>query len=134
MTNKAKEKTDSLMELVREFEASWSLIGGRFDNGDQISQACVLERVLRAEIYEALMEFYVAGTLILTTYQPNVSLNPGNGDTLKPCPFCGESNVSVIDGSTFRWRLAQCNCCGASTGFNDQPLVRSCSTATRSRR
>jgi Lar family restriction alleviation protein len=32
---------------------------------------------------------------------------------LKPCPFCGETGVSVIEGSTFRWRLAQCNHCGA---------------------
>jgi len=31
----------------------------------------------------------------------------------KPCPFCGGSNATVIEGSTFRWRLVKCNCCGA---------------------
>ena len=35
---------------------------------------------------------------------------------LKPCPFCGETNVSVNNGSTFRWRVAVCNCCGAQAG------------------
>lgn len=30
-----------------------------------------------------------------------------------PCPFCGSHDVSVIDGDTFRWRLAQCNGCSA---------------------
>ena len=31
----------------------------------------------------------------------------------KPCPFCGEDNVKVREGSTFRWRLVECQCCGA---------------------
>lgn len=30
-----------------------------------------------------------------------------------PCPFCGHSNVTVGEGSTFRWRLAICLNCGA---------------------
>lgn len=29
------------------------------------------------------------------------------------CPFCGAHDVAVIEGDTFRWRLARCNCCGA---------------------
>lgn len=33
-----------------------------------------------------------------------------------PCPFCGGVNVSVRDGSTFRWMLAECNECGATAG------------------
>ena len=34
----------------------------------------------------------------------------------KPCPFCGGVDVRVVDGSTFRWRRAECNDCGASAG------------------
>lgn len=30
-----------------------------------------------------------------------------------PCPFCGASDVAVVEGDTFRWRLVLCNCCGA---------------------
>lgn len=30
-----------------------------------------------------------------------------------PCPFCGERSVTVHEGSTFRWRLAECDACGA---------------------
>lgn len=33
-----------------------------------------------------------------------------------PCPFCGYESVSVIEGSTFRWRLAECSNCGARSG------------------
>jgi Lar family restriction alleviation protein len=33
-----------------------------------------------------------------------------------PCPFCGGPSVSVSDGSTFRWRVAACNTCGAQCG------------------
>lgn len=36
-------------------------------------------------------------------------------DTL-PCPFCGTSGVTVREGSTFRWRIATCNECGAQCG------------------
>lgn len=31
----------------------------------------------------------------------------------KPCPFCGATEVEVVQGDTFRWRLAQCQQCGA---------------------
>lgn len=31
----------------------------------------------------------------------------------KPCPFCGESKISISDGSTFRWRHVECRACGA---------------------
>lgn len=34
----------------------------------------------------------------------------------KPCPFCGERNVHVIEGSTFRWKVAECSECGARSG------------------
>lgn len=33
-----------------------------------------------------------------------------------PCPFCGSTEVSVIEGSTFRWMVAQCDGCGAQAG------------------
>ena len=32
---------------------------------------------------------------------------------LKPCPFCGESTVYVVDGESFRYRVATCSNCGA---------------------
>jgi Lar family restriction alleviation protein len=35
---------------------------------------------------------------------------------VKPCPFCGCHDVAVIEGDTFRWRLARCNACGAQAG------------------
>lgn len=38
---------------------------------------------------------------------------------IKPCPFCGATNISVIEGDTFRWRLARCNECEAQA-----PMVR----------
>lgn len=31
----------------------------------------------------------------------------------KPCPFCGSENVSVVEGSTFRWRAISCAECDA---------------------
>ena len=37
-------------------------------------------------------------------------------DTPKPCPFCGERNVFVREGSTFRWKVAECAQCGARSG------------------
>ncbi len=33
-----------------------------------------------------------------------------------PCPFCGGNSISVNEGSTFRWRYAECNECGARAG------------------
>jgi len=33
-----------------------------------------------------------------------------------PCPFCGREDISVVRGSTFRWRYAMCNSCGAQAG------------------
>ena len=33
---------------------------------------------------------------------------------LLPCPFCGGTDVSVEEGSTFRWAVAICNNCDAA--------------------
>lgn len=33
-----------------------------------------------------------------------------------PCPFCGCTDVGVIEGDSFRWRVARCNGCGAQAG------------------
>ena len=33
-----------------------------------------------------------------------------------PCPFCGMDEVTVVQGSTFRWRVAECGGCGARCG------------------
>ena len=35
---------------------------------------------------------------------------------IKPCPFCGEEDITVREGSTFRWVVAECNACGAMCG------------------
>ena len=35
---------------------------------------------------------------------------------VRPCPFCGGVKVSVHEGSTFRWRFAGCDECGANAG------------------
>ena len=35
---------------------------------------------------------------------------------IKPCPFCGHDGVTVVEGSTFRWRVAMCERCGAQSG------------------
>lgn len=35
---------------------------------------------------------------------------------VRPCPFCGETDVDVYEGSTFRWRYAGCGMCGAQAG------------------
>jgi Lar family restriction alleviation protein len=37
-------------------------------------------------------------------------------EALKPCPFCGHVGISVCEGSTFRWRYAMCDNCGAQAG------------------
>lgn len=33
-----------------------------------------------------------------------------------PCPFCGSTDIGMIVGSTFRWRMMCCNGCGAQSG------------------
>jgi Restriction alleviation protein Lar len=37
-------------------------------------------------------------------------------DGVRPCPFCGDSNLGFEDGSTYRWGVAYCAGCGASAG------------------
>lgn len=32
---------------------------------------------------------------------------------MKPCPFCGWSDATAHEGSTFRWWVVECNNCGA---------------------
>lgn len=34
---------------------------------------------------------------------------------IKPCPFCGSTEIEVASGSTFRWKYAFCTGCGAQT-------------------
>jgi transcription elongation factor Elf1 len=34
----------------------------------------------------------------------------------KPCPFCGNETISVVEGSSYRWRVAECGGCGARAG------------------
>lgn len=33
--------------------------------------------------------------------------------TVRPCPFCGSANGADVMGETYRWRLWQCQDCGA---------------------
>lgn len=33
-----------------------------------------------------------------------------------PCPFCGGTDIAIMDGSTFRWVFAACQDCGGSCG------------------
>ena len=33
-----------------------------------------------------------------------------------PCPFCGDHNATLQEGSTFRWVVIQCGNCGAQCG------------------
>lgn len=35
---------------------------------------------------------------------------------IKPCPFCGHAGLEFSEGSTFRWIVASCGGCGATTG------------------
>lgn len=37
-------------------------------------------------------------------------------NVIEPCPFCGEIGVTVREGSTFRWLVAECDNCGARCG------------------
>ena len=31
-------------------------------------------------------------------------------ENIKPCPFCGGNEVSISEGSTFRWVRVECRC------------------------
>jgi len=42
-------------------------------------------------------------------------MNPSNPE-VKPCPFCGTTYIHVVDGSGYRWRVAECTNCGARAG------------------
>mgnify|MGYP001499156857 CR=1 FL=1 len=33
-----------------------------------------------------------------------------------PCPFCGGTDIAIMDGSTFRWVFAACQDCGGASG------------------
>lgn len=43
-------------------------------------------------------------------------------DDLLPCPWCGATNVFVLEGSTCRWVRAECVECGASCGERRRDL------------
>lgn len=47
-----------------------------------------------------------------------VALTGGLGVTQQPlpCPFCGQSGIDVVEGSTFRWRVVACQHCDARCG------------------
>lgn len=48
---------------------------------------------------------------------------PKPADDAKPCPFCGEQGVTVRQGSTYRWIVAECNTCGATCGEQRIPSL-----------
>ena len=35
-----------------------------------------------------------------------------NPESIKPRPFCGEIEIRIIEGTTFRWRRTMCSWCG----------------------
>jgi transcription elongation factor Elf1 len=37
-------------------------------------------------------------------------------ENVKPCPFCGHVGISLAEGTTYRWRVAECSECGARCG------------------
>jgi hypothetical protein len=37
-------------------------------------------------------------------------------ENVKPCPFCGHIGISLAEGTTYRWRVAECSECGARCG------------------
>jgi hypothetical protein len=43
-------------------------------------------------------------------------IDPKGGGEALPCPFCGHVGLDFSVGSTFRWRVAECSGCGATTG------------------
>jgi hypothetical protein len=45
-----------------------------------------------------------------------VSQPSGEALELLPCPFCGSVRIVALEGSTFRWVLAECAECGARCG------------------
>ncbi len=53
-----------------------------------------------------------------TRYETPASGKAEGGDAreLLPCPFCGHVGVIVGPGTTLRWRVAECESCGAHTG------------------
>lgn len=46
----------------------------------------------------------------------NTQQEAAEREALLPCPFCGHVGLDFTEGSTFRWRIAQCAGCGATTG------------------
>jgi Lar family restriction alleviation protein len=41
----------------------------------------------------------------------------------KPCPFCGSTDISVVEGSTFKWIKAKCKDCDATCGEVRKPSI-----------
>ena len=37
-------------------------------------------------------------------------------EAIKPCPFCGGTDVVIDEGTTHRWYVARCDRCGAQAG------------------
>ncbi len=48
-----------------------------------------------------------------TTAAKDLSAEAGAGPKPLPCPFCGDTDVIVSQGITFRWKLMMCNTCAA---------------------
>lgn len=48
------ETADKLMALAQEFASSWSIVGSRFDSGNEIEKANAIKAQLRASIESAL--------------------------------------------------------------------------------
>lgn len=74
---------DSLMEQVQVFASSWSLVGGPFDNGDQMGQA----KQEKADLRQMLEQF--ARQNVLATGKPYDGLVAEQQALASGKEFCG---------------------------------------------
>lgn len=69
--------------------------------------------VARVDSYRGRMGLVANERRPVASVRPkSLEMEPAMSELL-PCPFCGHVGVTVHEGSTFRWRFAECESCGA---------------------